>query len=458
MAGKPDNFQLLEFQPKTVYLPDSHGGNAGSLRRPDSAEERADQEPRYRLHPAAHAVPAREPEYARVPRRSSYEVVYPREQDLPHPPEGMRQPLLQNPVYLLVPAGSMEGAGGKFHPDDTLYARAAGGPVLEPGLRRRRTYVRERAVEPYPEKGCCSCWKCMIALIVFLTIIGVGLAVTGIVFIKLINQQQNQPAPTHVVGARNGTATRGSSGSVRMATFPGPGSDGTIPAFDIDLVNATNATVSNDTTTTPFPAFDVTFATLATNDTGNNGTFDVAIVEVNVNLTTLFNLTTTTAAPNTTAMLLPNSLTFFISNGTNSTDKMAGVKVLEIPMHENGILNVTVTQHNPQPQKTDISAFDLDNSSVLTTTPAVLGTTFSVNLAVATPGAAFHHNNDSEEKIPIAMNFTQAIGPDSQGDTQRSLEEAHRQNSLPAWNPGSAAVGTTRGVGGSSGLHNATLP
>ncbi|XP_055331900.1 uncharacterized protein LOC129583898 isoform X2 [Paramacrobiotus metropolitanus] len=178
-------YKLLEFQPQTVFLPNSND----PARRVESVDRREvhvnPEMPRAVYNRPEHTNGFREPEYAHVPPRDHWE--HARHGPAYHENRGYDQPLpgksATNPVYVLVPTNP----GTAQMLEDSVYARCEPSKVMldsTPSLHRKRIIERERYIDR-DAKGCCTCWCWTIAFVVILAILAVGAAVTAIVVIKL---------------------------------------------------------------------------------------------------------------------------------------------------------------------------------------------------------------------------------------------------------------------------------
>ncbi|OQV18748.1 hypothetical protein BV898_07187 [Hypsibius exemplaris] len=190
-----DTYQLLEFQPKTCYLPPRD--EPATLRRSisaggvleNSAGSQVSSFPQQTLTGAErmHQPGGRRGGYSNV----GYEM------------DSYKQPLLQPPLFVLMPAASAgdyyagRSGMGALGGDTAMMAYGSGG--MDTLARRRRQSYRDlEYADPYRRKrSCCSCWRFAIAMIIILAILGVGASIAGVVFIKLIDDDVIGPNVSH---------------------------------------------------------------------------------------------------------------------------------------------------------------------------------------------------------------------------------------------------------------------
>ncbi|GAU91833.1 hypothetical protein RvY_04013-2 [Ramazzottius varieornatus] len=136
-----------------------------------------------------------------------------------------------NSMYVMVPVpvpmgGQQNGGYGWNGPSFPVNHPSYGGSDWDNGhasssraalmpLRPTRSY---RAYHEHRyRKNCCSCWRCAVASVIILAFIGVGTAVVGIVFLKMMRENADSMVVAGVAG--NGTRGGSSSGSQDATSF-----------------------------------------------------------------------------------------------------------------------------------------------------------------------------------------------------------------------------------------------
>lgn len=149
-----------------------------------------------------------------------------------------------NSMYVMVPVplpmGQQQAGYGWNGPSFPVNHPSYSGPDWDNGhasssraalMPQRSTHSYRSHHERRYRKNCCSCWRCAVASVIILAFIGVGTAVAGIVFLKML--RENAEPAIVAAPARNGTLT---------GTAAAPGSGDAI-SFDIIVASSANGTI-----------------------------------------------------------------------------------------------------------------------------------------------------------------------------------------------------------------------